>query len=158
VGRAQAAELRRTLEASGVRFDLLVTTPLSRAIETADAAFGGIADRFLATPELTETASERLGGPQRGVNVAALREKYRFLESWDLSNVREGDNWLEGEPSVLGGVGYYHPKPVEERLDGIKAWLKSLPHERVVVVGHSGVFDRLLGLQMANCQLVEHEL
>jgi hypothetical protein len=30
--------------------------------------------------------------------------------------------------------------------------------ERVVVVGHSGVFDKLLGLQMKNCELVEHVL
>lgn len=141
-----------------MRFDLVVTTPLSRAIETANLAFTGLADRFVVTPEATETAEERLGGPQRGLSVAAMCEKYPFLSGWDLTHIREGENWVKGDASVLGGEGHYHPLPVEARLDGLRRWLKTLPHERVVVVGHSNVFDRLLGVQMANCQLVEHEL
>jgi len=158
-GREQAAELRRSLEASGARFDLVVTTPLSRAVETADLAFRGLADRFIVTPEATETAEERLGGPQRGVSTRALLGKFPFLrEGWDLTAMREGDNWVLGSADVLGGAGYYHPLAVEARLEPLRHWLKGLPFERVVVVGHSNVFDRLLGLQMANCQLVEHDL
>jgi hypothetical protein len=47
---------------------------------------------------------------------------------------------------------------VTERIQPLAEWLKALPDERVVVVGHSGVFDKLLGLQMKNCELVEHVL
>lgn len=161
VGRRQAAELRRSLEASGARFDALVTTPLSRALETSELAFNGLVmQRFLVTPEATETAAVRLGGPQRGLSVDAMRAKHAFLNSalWDLSALREGENWVRGDAAVLGGVGYHHPAPVEARLEPLAAWLRALPYERIVVVGHSQVFDRLLGVQMANCQLVEHEL
>ena len=45
-----------------------------------------------------------------------------------------------------------------ERIPLFAAWLRALPDERVVVVGHSGVFDKLLGKQMRNCELVEHDL
>jgi len=135
-----------------------VTTPLSRAIETSHMAFDGLVHKFLCTPELTETAQEHLGGPQRGLSLEEMQKKYSFLGSWDLSHIHEGENWVLGDASVLGGAGYFNPRPVEERLDGLKAWLQALPESRVVVVGHSGVFDRLLGMQMQNCQLVEHDL
>jgi broad specificity phosphatase PhoE len=161
LGRSQAAELRRSLETLGVRFDVLVTTPLSRALETSELAFSGLVEeRFIVTPEATETASERLGGPQRGLSLDEMRKKHAFLNAarWDLSQIREGENWVRGDAAVLGGVGFHHPLPVEARLESLASWLRALPYERVVVVGHSAVFDRLLGLQMANCQLVEHAL
>lgn len=139
---------------------MVVTTPLSRALETAHLAFRGLAGKFIVTPEATETAEERLGGPQRGLSRAAMLDKHPFLRGaeWDLALVREGENWVKGDASVLGGEGYHHPLPVEARLDGLRQWLKGLPFERVAVVGHSRVFDRLLGVQMANCELVEHAL
>lgn len=139
-----------------MHFDLLVTTPLARTIETSHMAFGKCCDKFVLTPEATETAEERLGGPQRGWSVSETRAKYPFLESWDLSAIKEGSNWVLGDESVLGGAGWFNPTPIGERLGPLKAWLQALPHDRVVVVGHSGVFDKLLGLQMGNCELVEH--
>ena len=76
---------------------------------------------------------------------------------------RVGD-WVRGEavdspaPGGACGPAWHHPLPVEARLEGLRAWLKGLPHESVVIVGHSMVFDKLLGLSMKNCELVEHEL
>ena len=32
------------------------------------------------------------------------------------------------------------------------------PEARVVVVGHSGVFDKLIGRDMGNCELIEDDL
>ena len=49
--------------------------------------------------------------------------------------------------------------PVEDRLAPIAAWLKARPEAKIVVVGHSGVFDKLLlGQNMDNCSLVEDDL
>ena len=95
-----------------------------------------------------------------------MLEMFPFLASWDLSLIREsGDdaNWVLSdaiepkEPSGgKCGPAYVNPIEVTERIAPLKAWLQSLSAKRVVVVGHSGVFDKLLGKNMKNCELVEH--
>jgi len=175
-GKEQAEALAAQLKESVSTFDLCVTTPLARAVETAHLAFGGAAKRFVVTPEAVETADPKLAGPQRGHSREQMLQTFSFLKppflsdepSWDLSLIREeGEdaNWVLAEaiePTEPSGgrcgPAYVNPVEVTERIAPLAAWLKSLPEERVVVVGHSGVFDKLLGLQMKNCELVEHEL
>ena len=157
-GRAQAEQLRQRLESGGESFDLVITSPLARAVETAHIAFGRVAKVFLVCPELVETAEPRLGGPQRGDSTAQMRRDFPFLDSWDLSHVREGDNWVLGAPLELCPAAYHHPLPIEARLEPLLAFLKARTEQTVVVVGHSMVFDRLLGKQMKNCELVEHKI
>jgi broad specificity phosphatase PhoE len=170
MGKEQAAGLAAQLMASGASFDLCVTTPLFRAIETSHIAFSDVAKRFVVTPEAVETADLKLAAPQRGHSVQQMKETFSFLNdaSWDLSLIREeGErpNWVLGEaiePTEPSGgrcpPAYINPVEVTERIQPLAEWLKALPDERVVVVGHSGVFDKLLGLQMKNCELVEHVL
>ncbi|KAL3895795.1 MAG: hypothetical protein SGPRY_013424, partial [Prymnesium sp.] len=161
LGISQAQTLRAALLASEARFDLLVTSPMYRAVETSVIAFEGLCDAMLVHPDLVETAEPRLGAPQRGHSAAELVATFPPLKDWDLSHMREegeDSNWVLGPPIELCAPAYHNPVPVEERLEPLKAWLKALPHERVVVVGHSMVFDKLLGLSMANCELVQHDL
>ena len=139
-------------------FDLLITSPLARAVETAHIAFGNAAKRFIILPELVETAEPRLGGPQRGASVAMMLQRHPFLKEWDLSHIEEGTNWILGEQTELCPAAYHHPLPVEDRLAPLRSYLAARQEGSVVVVGHSMVFDRLLGKQMKNCELVEHAL
>lgn len=160
-GRLQASNLREKMIAEGVKFDLLVTSPLSRAIETSLLSFSGICDAMLINPDLVETAETRLGAPQRGQSITKLIEAFPELKQWDLSHIRQdvdGANWILGSQIELCPPAYHNPLTVEERLEPLKSWLKSLPYNKVVVVGHSMVFDRLLGQSMGNCELLEHGL
>jgi len=168
-GESQARALAETLAAAGERFDLCVTSPLARAVQTAHLAVGSAAGAFLVMPELCETATGpqglKLAGPQRGHSKADMIEKHPFLGAWDLSLLRDqGDdaNWVLGEaiePTEDGGgkIGpaWLTPQPVEARLAPLAAWLKARPEARVVVVGHSGAFDKLVGKEMKNCELLE---
>lgn len=162
-GRRQAAAVRADLESVGERFDLVITTPLARTIETTRIAVDGLADRILLTPELCETAEDRLGGPQRGHSLAHTIQVHPFVAGWDTSHVRESGsspNWVAGTPIPLepSGTGYHHPHPVEERLAAALAWLRGLEEPRVLVVGHSGVLDRITGRGTRNCELLQHDL
>ena len=84
-----------------------------------------------------------------------MKATHAFLSEdakWTFEYVKEGDNW------VLDGDGWVHPVPIEQRLAQFKDWLLSLSSEKqVVVVGHSGVFDKLVGLDMGNCEIVRVE-
>ena len=157
-GRKQAQALAEELAHSNAQFDLVVTTPLARAIETAHIAFGAVAKRFIVTPDAVETADPKLAGPQRGVSREELTVMFPFVNEWDLSHMREegeNANWVLSEPiepvepsGGKCGAAYINPVDVAERIGPLAAWLNQLPEQRVVVVGHSGVFDKLLGKQM----------
>ena len=95
-GRAQAVGLAAQLQAEGARFDVCVTTPLARAVETAHLAFGSAATRFIVTPEAVETADPKLAGPQRGHSKEQMVSDFPFLAQWDVSLSRE-DNWVLSE-------------------------------------------------------------
>ena len=127
----------------------------------------------VVTPELCESATGptglKLAGPQRGVSKAEMLQKHAFLSDPNGISlvVDEGEdaNWVLGEAIVptedVGGeIGpaWHHPKQVEERLQPVAAWLKSRPEKVIVVVGHSGVFDKLIGKDMKNCELLEDDL
>lgn len=154
-GRAQAAELRERLVAEGRAFDLVVVSPLTRVLQTASIALAGLAPKFLVEPRSTESALPEWGLPQRGRTAAQLRDALPFLAGpeWDLALMDDATLWTEDRPGE-----WVHPKPAEERLDDLIAWLGSLPEPRVCVVGHSGVFERILGIFPANCQLIEKEI
>ena len=174
-GRTQAEGLAKKMEDEGRAFDLCITTPLARAIETSQLAFGKICAKFMINPELCETASLKLAGPQRGHSVAEMIEKHPYISQWDRSLMTES-NWVLGEaiePTEEGGgqIGpaYHNPVPVEDRVAPIAKWLLGLaaaaaeqegggPPKNIVVVGHSGVFDKLLGVDMGNCELIENDL
>ncbi|KAK3281413.1 hypothetical protein CYMTET_10796 [Cymbomonas tetramitiformis] len=155
-GKQQAQGLRAQLEAEKRTFDVVVTTPMSRALETAHIAFSGIAGGFIVTPEETETAKPELGAPQKGRSLAEIRSELLFTADWDFSPTVEGANWNLRVDDGVGG--FVHPQPVEERLETFKIWLRSLPYEKIVVVGHSGVFDKLLGRNMSNCEIISMEI
>eukprot|EP00658_Telonema_sp_P-2_P058263 TRINITY_DN4672_c0_g1_i1.p2 TRINITY_DN4672_c0_g1~~TRINITY_DN4672_c0_g1_i1.p2 ORF type:complete len:225 (+),score=49.26 TRINITY_DN4672_c0_g1_i1:202-876(+) len=159
-GRDQATELHAILENQGFSCDTVVTTPLARAMETAQIALSGLADRFVVSPLGVETADPKLAGPQRGTDLRGLMEQHPFAAEWDLSELREGENWVRADPILVpsgrgGGVcqeGWINPVPAPERLGEYARWICGL-EGRVVVVGHSGVFGRLLGEPLKNCEL-----
>jgi len=144
---------------------LVITTPLARTIQTTQIALEGLAARFLLTPELCESAEPRLGGPQRGHSLEQTLQAYPFVREWDTSYVREWSsergpaNWVRGEKIQLesSGSGFHHPLPAEERLASAIAWLVGLDADRVAVVGHSGVLDRITGTPLSNCQRLRYE-
>jgi len=69
---------------------------------------------------------------------------------------QEGVNWIKDDAPGPDpdGIGYAHPESAEARLAPFRIWLKSLPEGDIVVVGHSGFFDKFLGVQMDNCELL----
>lgn len=169
-GREQAVALGEKLVADGLKFDVCITTPLARAIETAHLAFGKCAAKFVVTPEMCETATGenglKLAGPQRSVSKSELLTKHPFTAGWDLSEIRdegEGANWVLGAAITPTdpaggeiGAAWHVPTPVEERLAPVASWLKARPEKVIAVVGHSGVFDKLLGKDMKNCEVGRH--
>ena len=91
----------------------------------------------------------------RGSSVDDLIAAFPFLSTpeWDVSALTDSRKWCEDKPGE-----WIHPKPVEERLEPFMKSLRDRPEEKVAVVGHSGVMERLLETFPGNCEVIEKEI
>lgn len=160
VGEAQAD----ALAGSAVLADceLLVVSPLRRAIETAVRAlpwsgtWSATADYAAGTPDMQRRVvllplhSERWSAPcDEGHHKLALSTMFSCVRGWegfseladDWSPKRENDrNWIQ------------------ERVPRFKQWLAEQPERRIVVVGHGAFFHECLGgRHLRNCEVAQFE-
>ena len=166
-GEAQAKKLRTVLQDEQI--DLLVSSPLTRALMTADLAFG---DDPAAFPRIAQPfiAERRWLSSDVGRSPAELSAEFGH---YDLSALGE-TWWWEGDdaaaaaaraaraklqgvaPAELRGVAMaVEPNDVFlARLRSFCYWLDARPEQRIAVVAHWGVFYSLLGRSLKNCELV----
>uniref|UniRef100_A0A7S2WF80 Uncharacterized protein n=1 Tax=Rhizochromulina marina TaxID=1034831 RepID=A0A7S2WF80_9STRA len=167
LGRDQAVGLQQSLVAAllGTEegplpplsdlVDAVVTSPMSRALETTQAAFGSApAVPVLVTSLHTETGVPVPGDEVAGQNCqkgSALPGLMSRFPNFDFTSVQEDGQWQCADEAC----GFFHPMPALERLLLFREWLEALPYQRVLVVGHSGFFKRFLGgSKMQNCQAI----
>lgn len=139
VAAAQAAAL-------ALAPDVVITSPLTRAIQTAVGLYGGsgvpIEVTHLHAERLTNT--DDIGSPPAELARRFAELRFDHLpERW----------WYDGPLDDLGVPvepgRHFHPR--------VAAWVDMLhtrPEERVVVVGHSTFFERVLGRWLQNCEIV----
>lgn len=148
IGEAQVAEARLLLRDHPV--ELVVVTPLTRALQTAVGIFGGHG----AKPRFVVEAlhRERLeGSGDVGRAPTHLVAEYPMLELGHLPDV-----WwhVDGEPGELG----FAVEPLETALERValfRAFLADRPERHIAVVGHGTFFYHLTGVFLPNCGMIE---
>ena len=126
--------------------DLVICSPLTRAIETTLGLFG---DSELPIT-VTCRHRERLGNScDIGRSPRVLATVFPMLSFEHLRDPW----WHQGEPDVRG----VPIEPIEiflRRVEEFRTWLGS-QQGRLAVVGHGTFFHRLTGLHFENCEMVE---
>lgn len=142
LGHAQVAAARAKLRAAD--YELIVTSPFSRAIETTLGLFG-----TSATPILVEALHrERLESScDIGRPAVALARDFPALVFDHLDDPW----WHDGvEKDALGHA--IEPEDIfAARLAGFRDWLAARPESSIAVVGHGTFFFRLTGVAFVNC-------
>jgi broad specificity phosphatase PhoE len=141
-GREQAQSLRGEVHSLGV--ELIVTSPLTRAIQTTLHAFGP--DHAPIRVESLHTERLEHSGDV-GRSPQALRSEFPHLAFDHLD-----DPWWHNDGS--------HPQAIilesEERLLGrvanFRAWLAQRPEKTIAVIGHGTFLNRLTGHHFKNCE------
>jgi broad specificity phosphatase PhoE len=151
LGQRQVAE--RAPELRQHPYELVVTSPLTRAIQTTMGLFG---THPAAPPILVECLHrEHLESScDVGRAVSDLSRDFPHLHFGHLDEV-----WWhnEGETNERGFV--YEPAPVfEARVEGFRNWLGQRPERLIAVVGHGTFFSRLVGRFLDNCEVAVLEL
>ena len=145
LGEEQVRQTHHLL--AGSHYDLIVASPLTRAIQTASGIFAG---RNTTPMVIESTHRELLGNTgDKGRAVSSLKADFPHLDFGHLSDV-----WwyTEGDVDHRG----LHVEPLEvmlHRIEVFKLWLAKRPEQRIAVVGHGLFFYHMTGVQFENCQL-----
>eukprot|EP00949_MAST-11_sp_MAST-11-sp1_P002857 g2857.t1 len=162
-GVAQAEKLRGDIGQSAdmkSSIELIVASPLTRAIETAKIAFALDSEAPLVNaPALVcSLHRERLDtSGDVGMPTSELRQRYGDIFQFDDPTMGEEVWWQGG-----GGSGDAESKTVSkerwaharQRVAKFQEWLLARPEHCIAVVGHSAFFKSLLGAsrKLRNCE------
>ncbi len=151
LGRRQVAE--RSVELRQYPYELVVTSPLTRAIQTTLGLFG---DHPSAPAIHVECLHREYleSSCDVGRSPRLLAQDFPHLSFGHLDEI-----WWhnEGELDERGFV--VEPGHLfEDRVAGFTSWLAQRPENLIAVVGHGTFFNRLLGRYLGNCEVAVLEL
>ena len=149
-GQGQARAARERLAA--VPFELVVTSPLTRAIETSAIVFG---EHPAAPRVLVEVLHRECQESSCDVG-RATSEIAREFPHLDVGHLPEIWWHAEDEP-----VGEYPVEPrhlFDRRVLEFREWLRRRPERTIAVVGHGTFFFHLTGIWLDNCESVDLDL
>ncbi|MCB8818981.1 histidine phosphatase family protein [Microvirga rosea] len=151
LGLTQATE--RALELRQHPYELVVTSPLTRAIQTTLCLFG---EHPAAPPILVECLHREFleSSCDVGRMPALLSQDFPHLTFDHLDEV-----WWhnDGEPDERGFV-VEPATTLTARVQQFRDWLAARPEQLIAVVGHGTFFYHLTGQQLRNCEVATLEL
>lgn len=152
LGHEQVAAARTRHAA--IHYDLVVISPLTRAIQTAVGIFGARDSLALhVEPMHRETVENScdIGRPPR-----ELAQDFPDLAFGHLPDVW----WYTAQDGARNDAGIilepHHA--ISERVNGFRTWLAARPEQSIAVVGHGTFFRHLTGTFLDNCGMIALEL
>ncbi len=144
-GISQAKAARSKAAELGIQ--LVIASPLIRALQTATYIFGGT-HKINVMAEAREQLQHScdIGHPPR-----ELRAKFPALDFDNLADVW----WHTGIPNDQG----FAEEPTDihaARVDQFAKSLEKLTPQPIAVVGHGNTFKALIGRQMDNCEIFQY--
>ncbi len=143
LGLAQVEETRA--RARSLPCDVVITSPLTRALQTTTGLFGGQA-RIHVEPLHREWQE----------HSCDVGRSPRFLadEFPDLAFDHLDDPWWHHPDADENGVAIEPLASFHARVAQFPRWLTARPEAAIVVVGHGAFFSHLIGRVPANCEIV----
>ena len=155
LGHEQVQDARERLR--DIAIDLVVTTPLTRALQTTAGLFAD----HPSSPAIVVEALHREHGYSScdvGRAPALLAAEFPGLRFDHLPETWWEDDGHCPEPDERG----IRIEPIEAcqaRVETFRDWLGRRPERAIVVVGHGTFFHHLTGGRwLANCEIIELEL
>lgn len=129
--------------------DVVITSPLTRALQTAVGLFGDGSVSIVVDAEHRErlTNTDDIGSPPH--ELAA-----RFPQ---LSFAHLAPAWWHQGPLDELGVPVEPEDVFHGRVASFLLALDARPHSRIAVVGHGTFFARILGRHLDNCEIAAYD-
>lgn len=146
-GQSEAARAAARVARLKQRPELLVVSPLTRALQTATIAFG---DQPPCPVHVEPLWRERLYlSSDVGRHPEQLQQEYPHLSLDHLPAVW----WHTHTPDDPLAI---HPEPEDvfsQRMQQLQQWIAARPERCIAVVSHWGVLQALTGQDFENCEL-----
>lgn len=143
------------------RVELIVSSPLSRALDTANNSLENVFDESIRIPKIVlPCASERVYMSSE-IGKPRVELKSTYLD-WDFSHVPDSPWWFIPEESSSyiewrpPGVYAIPGEPRDnfiERMKRLRLWIENRPEKCIMVFTHWGVIRALTGLNFENCEI-----
>lgn len=140
------AQLEKTRDrARQLPCDVVITTPLTRALQTATGLFGGHAriEVECLHREWQEHSCDMGRSPR------LLAQEFPHLAFGHLD-----DPWWHHADADANGVAVEPMDSLHARVAAFRRWLVARPEDAVVVIGHGCFFRHLTGREFANCEIL----
>lgn len=153
-GERQARALAERTSMLEPRPELIVASPLGRALRTAELAFGE-SDEYADVPRVAcALARERVfHGSDIGRVARELRAEH---PEWDFTDLGDDEAswWYTPEGRDPFTTAELEPVDVfERRMEAFREWLDARPERTIAVVAHWGVCYSFTGDEFQNCEL-----
>jgi broad specificity phosphatase PhoE len=147
-GLSQASKLQYSISDISKKVDLIICSPLTRAIHTMQIAFQGIECPVIVTPLARERGDKTC---DIGIPFSKLREKYPQYEYLHFNN----EHWWNCDQANPFEFLKETKESLRKRQAEFIEFLKSRTEKFVVVVSHGQFIKTLTGkkLQMRNCEV-----
>eukprot|EP00742_Colponemidia_sp_Colp-10_P000957 GILJ01001039.1.p1 GENE.GILJ01001039.1~~GILJ01001039.1.p1 ORF type:complete len:211 (-),score=21.24 GILJ01001039.1:80-712(-) len=147
-GRKQCGALGSRIKQSDLSstVELIISSPLTRAIQTALTAFEGARIPIIINPLIRERMHTfcDVGSPP-----SVLADKFPSI---DVSHLKQ--HWWCVHNTTHSVPCRETLQSVDERIEQFLQWLHDRPEKVIVIVGHSKYFQRWLGgRKLRNCEL-----
>lgn len=150
-GRRQVEAARTSLH--GIPVELVVTSPLTRALQTTAGIFSDHPTRpAILVEALHRECQESSCDIGRAASILASE-----FPDFTLDHLPE--IWWHAEGQA--GPGGFHVEPrrlFDARVADFRDWLIERPERVIAVVGHCTFFYHLTGRWMENCEVLELDL
>ncbi len=143
LGEQQALQAREEL--AGAEFDIVVSSPLTRAIQTTHGIFG---HRGLPVHVTCRHREKLESSCDVGRSPMHLKAEFPHLDFDHLN-----DPWWHHEPAVATGFAVEPLHVFEGRVAAFRDWLHAHEAQRIAVIGHGTFFHALTGEWMRNCEV-----
>ncbi len=151
LGHRQAMAAREAMRK--IPFELVVTSPLTRAIQTTMGMFEDHpAKPRLLVEVLHRECQESSCDVGRAASVLA-----KEFPGFDVGHLPE-IWWHDADQIQARGWPVEPPHLFDARVAGFRDWLRARPETTIAVVGHSTFFYHLTGQWLANCEAIEIDL
>lgn len=148
LGRTQAADARRIL--ADAHYDLIVTSPFTRAIQTTLGIFGGRDIPIIVEHLHREGLESSCDVGRSPIHLADEFPSFAFDHLPDVW-------WHDAEERDPRGFAIESSEMVAARADEFGRWLRQRPEQSIAVIGHGAFFFHLTGRWMKNCEIVRWE-
>lgn len=143
LGQQQVAEVADQIKQLNV--ELIVTSPLTRCLETATRLVNGSVPPILIQPLLRER-----------LFCSCDVGRYPNLLAAEFPNIDFGDLepvWWYVAETDQPSFSIEPLEVFEQRVSDFCLWLNQRPESSILVVGHADFFKHLIGVKLGNCEL-----